>query len=105
MIFEKILKHVEQAKVDMKTRLKEAYIANYKANLDQRAQSFLNNIDKLEKYVNTCLQDFDRRQAKGKFLVVAYQRPKVDELYLKLDKLKGVLTAMCENSRDFKQDY
>ncbi len=105
LIFEKVFKHVEQAKIDMKARLKEAYIANYKTNLDLKAQSFLNNIDKLEKYVNTCIQDFERRQTKGKFLVVAYQRPKVDELWLKLEKLKSTLTAMCENSRDFKQDF
>lgn len=86
----------------MKERLKEAYIANYKTTLDKKSQTFLHNIDKLETYVNSCLHDFERRQNKGKYLVVCTQRPKVDELYKNLDKLRDVLKKMCDAAREFR---
>lgn len=104
-IYEKIFKHLEQSKIDMKQRLKEAYIANYKSTLDKKSQSFLNNLDKLENYVNECLRDFERRFSKGKFPLICVQRPKVDELNTRMDRFKQVFNKMVEDSREFREEY
>jgi hypothetical protein len=104
-IFEKIHKHIDQAKVDMKERLKEAYIANYRSTVDKRSQQFLNNLEKLEKYVTACLQDWEKRLEKGKYVVVCSQRPKVEELYKNIDKFKANLQKMVETSREFRNEY
>ncbi|CDW79004.1 kelch motif family protein [Stylonychia lemnae] len=104
-IFDKVFKELEQAKLEMKSRLKEAYIANYKTQLDQNSQSLLNNLIKLENFVNACLQDFERRQNKGKYVVICAQIPKVAELNQKCDKLKTILDNVIEKSRDFRNEF
>lgn len=89
----------------MKQRLKEAYVANYKATLDKKSQTFLHNLDKLEKYVVGCVEDFERRQTKGKYVVVCSQRPKVDELHKNLQKLQTALQKMIDSAKEFRSDY
>lgn len=89
----------------MKERLKEAYIANYKQTLDKKSQSFLNNLDKLENYVNECLRDFERRFNKGKYPLICVQRPKVDELNQRMERFKQVFNKMVEDSREFREEY
>ena len=103
-IFERVATHMEQAKQEMKARLREAFVANYRASLDRKSQTFLHNLDKLEKYVVGCVEDFERRLAKGKFVVVCAQRPKVDELYRNAQKLQASLSKMCEAAREFRSE-
>lgn len=104
-MFEKIHGVLEDCKKEMKQKLKEAYILQYKSTFEQKSLAFVNNIEKMEKYVNDCLQDFDKRIKKGKFVVVCAQRPKVDELHVKLDKFQKAFDKLCETSREFKADY
>ena len=89
----------------MKLKLKEAYILQFKSTFEQKSLAFVNNLDKMEKYINDCLVDFEKRIKKGKFVVVSAQRPKVDELYQKLDKFDKAFERLCESSREFKADY
>eukprot|EP00347_Sterkiella_histriomuscorum_P023731 403333576 len=104
-IYEKILKQLEQSKQEMKDRLKEAYIANYKHSLDQKSETFLKNLDKLEKHLSECVPDFEKRFGKGKTTLICQQRPKVDQLKEKLEQLNLAFKKMVENSRDFDQEY
>lgn len=89
----------------MKERLKEAFIQNYKHTLDKKSQSFLNNLDKLENYVNECLRDWERRFGKGKYPLICVQRPKVEELNTRLERFNKVFTKMVEESREFRDEY
>lgn len=64
----------------MKDRFFEAYKANYRAIIDQKSQAFMQRIEKLEGYVNECIEEFKKKADKGKHIVVCVQRPKVEEL-------------------------
>jgi hypothetical protein len=89
----------------MKERLKEAYIANYKARIDEKAQTYLEKAEKLENYAKSCIEDFRAKCEKGKHIVVCAQRPKVDELYKNLEKFDTAFSKMCENTKEYRGEF
>ena len=89
----------------MKDRLKEAYIANYKAKIDEKAQAYLEKAEKLETYVQSCIDDFRAKCEKGKHIVVCAQRPKVDDLYANLVKFDTAFSKMCENTKEYRGEF
>jgi hypothetical protein len=89
----------------MKERLVEAYKANYKATVDSKSQGFLKNLEKLEGYVDSCIEEFETKHNKGKFVKVSMQKPKISDLNAQLDKFDSAFTKMCENSREFRGDF
>jgi iron uptake system EfeUOB component EfeO/EfeM len=89
----------------MKERLKEAYIANYKARIDEKAQTYLEKVEKLENYAKSCIEDFMAKCEKGKHIVVCAQRPKVDELNKNLEKFDTAFSKMCENTKEYRGEF
>jgi hypothetical protein len=77
---------MDQCKQEMKDRLKEAYKANYRSIIDQKSQNYLSKLEKLEAYANGCIEDFEKKMAKGKYVIVCNQKPKIEELYSNLNK-------------------
>jgi cobalamin-dependent methionine synthase I len=64
----------------MKERLKQAYIQNYRAQIDEKSQKFLKKLEPLEVYTKKCISDFERWHMKGKYYKVALKRQDIDEL-------------------------
>lgn len=89
----------------MKQRLKEAYIANYKAKIDEKAQTFIEKAEKLEAYAKSCIEDFQAKCEKGKHIVVCAQRPKVDDLNTNLSKFDAAFAKMCESSKEYRGEF
>lgn len=101
-MFETIYQDLEETRIEMKSRLKQSYISNYRTVIKGRSERFYDQLQDFQKNAEECIKDFERFYRKGEYFSVTFQKEAAEAFEEGLQEVEEAFSKMCEDKKVYK---